>query len=562
MADTNFDEWYKETYPKLGEFDKLPDDEKKRYKQEFASFETWLAHSKENDTGKKAWETLADSAERQDVIKKFDDAFKAWAKDDQHIDDLTTKTPQEIAKLYEDYAMHIGKMKVNQNQNNPDPNTDWRQAKVDSWKNWCENEHTPAYVYDEDPNEKTALKFDVYKTPEDKQAGKKAATIHYNNPRDVTISTSDDQKAPDLEFFDKLTKEAKKDKIPGVTFDGEMTPEFKTKLAIACLRNGLKMDGFDGKIDTNLLSDEEKKTLGLSLETKIKDYNTKIEYQSNYDKAKEEAAKYAQEHASDKKVAMKDLMGDEKDSTLAAIKYTAYERAGIKVEGVKEFNANNEGTFKLSPKELLPEDVQETAGKHNTETLETIYMECQIKISEAQKDPSKSITLGHYPQGTNRLPLRDALLFAAAKKSGLEIGNDPKKDPGKKVYIGGYKYQPLQMNPYMPEDARKEITAYNENLRQKQLDNINKRREELGKTGTDEQKAQIDERAKFEAARKAIKDGKGTDADRKTVKDYRSKIAAQNRAQEEAARQSDPNYRKGLTTANSLWKQIKDTQNS
>ncbi len=540
MTDTNFDEWYKETYPKLGEFDKLPDDEKKRYKQEFASFETWLAHGKENDTGKKAWETLADSAERQDALKKFDDAFKAWAKDEQHIDDLATKAPQELAKLYEDYAMHVGKMRVNQNQNNPDPNTDWRQAKVDSWKHWCENEHTPAYTYDEDPNEKTALKFDVYRDTEKKE---KLATIHYNNPRDVTIGTDGDKKAPDLEFFDKLTKEAKKDKIPGVTFDGEMTPEFKAKLAIACLKNGLKMDGFDGKIDFSLLNDEEKKTIDFELKMKIQYHNDQ-----------KSAAQYAQEHESDKKISMKDLMGDEKDPALAAIKYAAYTNAGIKVEGVKEFNADNEGLFKVPQKNLLPEEVKKTMGEYNKETSEAIYKECQAKVAELKNDPSKSITLGGHPQGTKATPVRDALLFAAAKKEGLKIGK------GEQVSV--IPYHPLELNPYMPDEARAEIKTYNEAMRQKQLDNITKRREELKNTGTDEQKAQIEERNEFEKARLAIKKGYGTDADRATVKAYRSKIAAQNKAQEEATRKSNPNYKKGLTTANSVWSRIKDTQNS
>lgn len=375
--DTNFKEWLAE---KKIDFDKLSDEEKDKVKKEFASFETWLAHGKENDTGKKDWADLADANEKQDALKKFDDAFKAWAKDEQHIDDLSKKSPQEVAKLYEDYAMHVGKMRVNQNQNNPDPNTDWRQAKVDSWKHWCENEHTPAYVYDEDPNEKTALKFDVYKDTEKKE---KLATIHYNNPRDVTIGTDGDKKAPDLEFFDKLTKEAKKDKIPGVTFDGETTPEFKTKLAIACLKNGLKMDGFDDKIDFSLLNDEEKKTIDFELKMKIQYHNDQ-----------KSAAQYAQEHESDKKIAIKDLMGNEKDPALAAIKYAAYEKAGIKVEGVKEFNADTRGMFIVKDKANLPQEIQDAVNVYNDKTskenIASLKREIQQKSVALQKDPKIS----------------------------------------------------------------------------------------------------------------------------------------------------------------------------
>lgn len=377
--DTNFKEWLAE---KKIDFDKLPDEEKDKVKKEFASFETWLAHGKENDTGKKDWADLADANEKQDALKKFDDAFKAWAKDEQHIDDLSKKSPQEVAKLYEDYAMHVGKMNINQNQNNPDPNTDWRQAKIDSWKHWCENEHTPAYTYAEDPNEKTALKFDVYRDTEKKE---KLATIHYNNPRDVTIGT-DSRKAPDLEFFDKLTKEAKKDKIPGVTFDGEMTPEFKAKLAIACLKNGLKMDGFDGKIDTNLLSDEEKKTLTPELKMKIEYHNLQ--------KRAEGLVALKKEKGEDMKFHLDVLVGDKKDPAYAAMAYAAYKNAGIEFVDVQKVNAETRGMFIIKDKALLPQEVQDAVNAHNDtvskDNIANLRREIQQKSVALQKDPKIS----------------------------------------------------------------------------------------------------------------------------------------------------------------------------
>ena len=373
-TDTNFKDWLAE---KKIDFDKLPDDEKNKVKKEFSSYETWLAHSKENNTGKKDWADLADSKEKQDSINKFDNAFKTWAKDDQHIDDLATKTPQEIANLYEDYAMHVGKMNINQNQNQNDPNTDWRQDKINSWKNWCEKEHTPAYVYDEDSNEKTALKFDVYKDAEKKE---KLATVQYNNPRDVTIGTDDDKKAPSLEFFMKLTDEAKKDKIPGVTFDGKMTDEFKAKLAIACLKNGLKMDGFDGEINTNLLSDQEKQSLDPSLKVKIEYYNAQ--------KQAEWLIQHRQEqNDNDKDVLLKSWMREEKDPTIAAVKFAAFKAAGFNVTDAKEFNADTHGTFQTPDLKYFPEEARATIVDFN-------YQARQEQIQEIRKTLDEKAAAG------------------------------------------------------------------------------------------------------------------------------------------------------------------------
>ena len=129
--------------------------------------------------------------------------------------------------------------------------TSWIEKKSAAWKEWCAEEKRN-YIYERDEKLTESLKFDVYKTPEDKAAGKKDATFHYTSETDVVISTPDN-KAPAYEYFDKMAKDALANGIGGITFAGKMSADFKAKLAAAAIANGMKTEGFDGVIDMSQL---------------------------------------------------------------------------------------------------------------------------------------------------------------------------------------------------------------------------------------------------------------------------------------------------------------------
>lgn len=68
------------------------------------------------------------------------------------------------------------------------------------YKNWCEQEHQPPYVYENTNEQSPAYGMKYYKTEEDKTAGKPAARALYHDAKNVEVESTDD-KGPDYEFW-------------------------------------------------------------------------------------------------------------------------------------------------------------------------------------------------------------------------------------------------------------------------------------------------------------------------------------------------------------------------
>ena len=264
-----------------------------------------------------------------------------------------------------------GESQEEKKQNQPQEQEEkWVTDKRQSWKEWCEDAtlSNHPYVYDEQQAE--GLKFDVYKTPADKEQGNKAASIHYTKPNEVTLETKEGQ-VPDFEFFDKLVLEAKKDGIPSVTFDGEMTPEFQARLAAACVKHGLTMKGSHPKeIDQNLLGVND-----AALQKQVTDFNKGAE-----NKEKEQYYKEAYEQASamlkeDKKLdrtkpidLVKQVEGKQEYAEhpeMVAMYYAAYKNAGFEITGADKLNAETHGMFLTPDKKLFPPEAQKAIDEFN-----------------------------------------------------------------------------------------------------------------------------------------------------------------------------------------------------
>ena len=346
------------------------------YQKEFGAFKVWLKnseHSPIKDEKNKGYNDLSD---KKETCKQFGKDFEYWASKEKNVDLSKGILPQVAANLYDEYkATFNAKFRQNSHSDdNSNQNTDnsWIQEKIKHWDNeWCQ-QHDPKYTFervdaDISPN---TLKFDIYKTEADKTAGKKAVTLEYNNERDVSLST-EDGKAPDFEFFDKMIREAKEnDHVPGVTFEGDMSPDFKAKLAIACIKHGLPMTGFEGKIDLNQLSPEELNSLG-------DEVTKKVDYHNKYTAAKEAAqAHLANAETKDKPFDLS-TMADMND---AAIVFAAYKNAGVTVDGVSSvFKNSPEGLIHTTDFKFMPQEAQETIGKHNKEIRNQMLTRTQGK---------------------------------------------------------------------------------------------------------------------------------------------------------------------------------------
>ena len=264
-------------------------------------------------------------------------------------------------------------------------NEDWIDQKRKTWTKWSEQEHNPAYVFDEDKEFKEGLRFDVYKTPQDKEAGNIAATVAYTAPTKVSIET-EEGKVPDYEFFAKLTKDAQEqDEVKAVSFKGDMTPEFQARLAASCLENKLDMVGGPDFIDVNLLGNVSE-----DLKKKAEEYNKTKKYETQYTQlvtAKKAEIANLKEKDPDKPVIV-DLSTkiDSKDSPeFAAVAYAAYVNAGAEVVGTeKVFNKNPEGMIYNSDFQFMPKEAQKCISEHNKKIHDRMLDRTKNRISVAK----------------------------------------------------------------------------------------------------------------------------------------------------------------------------------
>lgn len=294
-----------------------------------------------------------DTSRLQDLIRRFKD-YQKQNKNSGAESGTKSESEQDSQDEQKPY------LQVSQKSQEGDNNEkDWIQEKRESYTNWCEKEHTPTYIFDEDKENTEGIKFSVYKTEEDKQAGKAGATYHYTSKDKVALE-GEDNAAPDYEYFDKLAKEAKKDGFPGITFSGEMTPDFQARLAAACIANGLKMINGPEKVDVNELGNVDD-----SLKKQVTDFNTKADYKKLYEAQKAQAAQFKTDNP-DKPFDIKAALdGKEVSPAEAAIMYAAYANAGVTVEGMKDVNKESAGMFSTEAMRLLPDEAKKTAVDYN-----------------------------------------------------------------------------------------------------------------------------------------------------------------------------------------------------
>jgi len=322
-----------------------------------------------------------------------------------------------------------GTMNVNEIVNEPEDNN-WIEKKRNSWKRWCEEEHTDPYIYEENKEFKTGLEFDVYKTQKDKEEGNKAASIHYESERDVTIST-EKGKTPDYEFFDKLAKEAKSDGVPGITFEGEMTPEFKARLAVACLENGLNIENGPEKIDSNLLG----QNVSDEMKAKIETYNN----EQFYKKAKEEAKAYKANKDNDGKPFEFEKDRNPKEVSML---FAAYQSAGVRVKGSYEALEANGGYFPLENLDFMTEEEKQPLIERNKrqksiattrEKLDKLRAGEELKVSDEEKALLQE-----------RLDTEKSRAERLSKLSGIDndkTKSDAEKQTGRQAIVDEYKKQ-------------------------------------------------------------------------------------------------------------------------
>ena len=167
--------------------------------------------------------------------------------DTSRLDDLIRRFEEKNRREEDDFA-HFSQKPLSGNEPvNEDLDT--------YYKNWCEQEHQPPYVYENTNEQSPAYGMKYYKTEEDKTAGKPAARALYHDAKNVEVESTDD-KGPDYEFLDALVRKAALDGQPGIIFEDGMTPEFANKLAAACVKYGLKMKGQPENIDVSEFADQ------------------------------------------------------------------------------------------------------------------------------------------------------------------------------------------------------------------------------------------------------------------------------------------------------------------
>ncbi|MBR1605631.1 MAG: hypothetical protein IJ660_05955 [Alphaproteobacteria bacterium] len=338
----------------------------------------WLAEKDKENVS--FIQTLADKGESFDLSTlkgclALKVKYEAWKKE------------QEQAPSHNNQADNKPVNSFNVTQNNAKSQTEaqnqidnsWIAKKIQHWDNeWCQNKaiHDSEYVF-EPVKADTELKFNVYKDKEKTQLG---ATVHYTSPTDVTLET-EEGKVPDFEFFDKMVHEAvEKDGVPAVNFANadDMTPDFKAKLAIACIKHGIPMQGFDGKIDLNQLSPEERNSLG-------EDVTKKVGYHNKYVEAKEAAqAHQANAETKDKPFDLSTVA----DMNDAAIVFAAYKNAGITVDGIDKFTKDTHGMLIISDKEkkLMPQEVRDNIDVFNKKASQDTLSSLRKKINQATSD--------------------------------------------------------------------------------------------------------------------------------------------------------------------------------
>ena len=314
------------------------------------------------------------------------------------------------------------------------------------YKNWCEKEHNPPYVYENTNEASPAYGMKYYKTPEDKNADKPAARALYSDAKHVDVECSND-KGPDYEFLDALVRKAALDGQPGINFEDGMTPEFANKLAAACIKYGLKMKGQPTNIDIHEFEDQ----LTAEQKANIEKYNKgeKV-YLNSYEKKSAIAKDFAAHGTTEADIAkFKD------DNVAQAEWFAAYKEAGIKPQGANGFYSLNNAQLRA-----LPTSAKQHLKDHNAETIEKLY-----NVAKAHADAYKQANPGKdFDLRTSKAkdPKSAALLYAAYKAAGVNVIG---MDEVNKDSQGMFQTETLG---FMPKEAQDIVKNYNYGIRTQQ----------------------------------------------------------------------------------------------
>lgn len=314
------------------------------------------------------------------------------------------------------------------------------------YKDWCEKEHQPPFIYENTNEQSPAYGMKYYKNAEDQAAGKPAARALYSDNKNVEVECADD-KGPDYEFLDALVRKAALDGQPGIEFDSEMTPEFANKLAAACVKYGMKMKGQPEKIDVSEFADQ----MTPEQKANIDKYNSgEKPYINDYAKKVAIAKDYASHGIKEADVSKYQEPG------VQASWYAANKEAGIKPQKANPFYNLSDTKIKL-----LPESGRQHLKDHNADTVGKLYEAAkQQAAAYLQANPGKDFDLS---QSRAKDPKSAALLYAAYTAAGVKVTG--MADVNQKTQ-GMFQSETLG---FMPDEAQKIVADYNYGIRKQQL---------------------------------------------------------------------------------------------
>ena len=359
------------------------------------------------------------------------------------------------------------------------------------YKNWCEKEHNPPYIYENTNEASPAYGMKYYKTQEDKNADKPAARALYSDAKHVDVECSND-KGPDYEFLDALVRKAALDGQPGINFEDGMTPEFANKLAAACIKYGLKMKGQPTNIDIHEFEDQ----LTAEQKANIEKYNKgeKV-YLNSYEKKSAIAKDFAAHGATEA-----DISKYKDDNVTQAEWFAAYKEAGINPKGANGFYSLNNAQLRA-----LPTNAKQHLKDHNVETIEKLYNFAKAHADAyKQANPGKDFDL---TSSQAKDPKSAALLYAAYKAAGVNVIG---MDEVNKETQGMFQTETLG---FMPDEAQQIVSDYNYGIRKQQWAQITREKDDkyqqaiMSPNPTTEQQeiiARHDERSETLAARSRI----------------------------------------------------------
>ncbi len=416
----------------------------------YDDFKIFKETSSKGNSDTKGKETDNQKNSKEDILKN--EGFKKYLESELGLY-VSQIRDEDIDKLYDDFKKFE---KDNSNSEKDDDFLNIKQGKVAEgektnansdldtyYKNWCEKEHTPPYVYENTTKEGVHYSMDYYKTPEDKAAGKKAAAIEYTDQNNVVVEGE-----PDYEFLSAMARKAKLDEKKGIAFDEEMTPEFKAKLAAACVEHGLKMKDGPQFIDYKSFEQD----LSPELKAKIDQFNNK--YENILAQTKADKANGATE---------KDLSGIT-DKELQAKHFAACKEAGMAAKGSAAF-------YSLASEEIknLPDTAKQQLKEHNGESMNRLYEAVKGRATEFKNaNPDKEFDLS---QSQAKDPKSAALLYAAYTAAGVKVSGIEEVN---KDSQGMFQTETLG---FMPKEARELISDYNYGIRKEQLEEKRKGRD-------------------------------------------------------------------------------------